>query len=267
MTWQGRRVAIAGLSVLGLFLWLAGSAPVYAAKAPRPVVTDSRVRQVLFDPNQVYEVAGTYGYQTAIEFGQDESVKVVSLGDSIAWQAVPYRNRLFLKPVEPNASTNLTVITDKRTYFFRLRGAAASQPMTFVVRFVYPGGGGRDTPVRHRDVDAPSGRTGGQGVDIGRLNFDYGQSGDRAAIPLMRAFDDGQFTYLLFDKDGDVPAVYLVTADGTEAVVNTRREGDYLVVERVGPRFTLRIGKAHLCLQNHRLARRAAAPTEGGGNG
>ncbi|MBY4949542.1 TrbG/VirB9 family P-type conjugative transfer protein [Cupriavidus respiraculi] len=255
------------LSGLGLALGLVASPAVYAAKAPRPVLTDTRVRQVLFDPNQVYEVAGTYGYQTAIEFSQGESIKVVSLGDSIAWQAVPYRNRLFLKPVEPNASTNLTVITDKRTYFFRLRGAAASQPMTFVVRFVYPGSGGRDAQGRHGDGDAPGGRAGGQSVDIGRLNFDYGQSGDRAAIPLIRAFDDGQFTYLLFDKDGDVPAVYLVAADGTESVVNTRREGEYLVVERVGARFTLRSGKAYLCLQNRRLAGRGAAPTEGGGNG
>lgn len=248
-------------------LGLAASPAVRAAKSPRPVLADSRVRQVLFDTNQVYEIVGTYGYQTAVEFGNDETVKVVSIGDSIAWQAVPYRNRLFLKPVEPNASTNLTVITDKRTYVFRLRSAGASQPMTFVVRFVYPAAGGPLGAPAHGWVDAPMGNVADKGAAIASLNFDYGLSGDRAAIPLRRAFDDGQFTYLQFDRDGEVPAVFMVTPDGTEAVVNTRREGAYLVVERTAARLTLRSGKAHLCVQNHRLAGRSATPGVGAVDG
>ncbi|WP_033483256.1 TrbG/VirB9 family P-type conjugative transfer protein, partial [Xanthomonas citri] len=80
--------------------------PAHAAKLPHSLVTDDRVKQVPYDPNQVYEIVGTYGYQTSIEFANDETVKVVTLGDSIAWQTVPYQNRLFLKPVEPNAATN-----------------------------------------------------------------------------------------------------------------------------------------------------------------
>jgi len=221
------------------------SASAYAAKTPNPLVTDSRVRQAPYDPNQVYEIVGTYGYQTSIEFASDETVKVVTLGDSIAWQTVPYQNRLFLKPVEPNAATNLTVITDKRTYYFKLTSAKSRASQTFLVRFLYP--------------NSRTGMYGGgagvsrstSGFDPARLNLGYATSGDKSAIPLTRVFDDGQFTYFLFEQNAETPAVYTVGPDGTESIVNTRREGAYLVVERTASLFTLRNGNAHLCVQNN----------------
>lgn len=235
--------------------------PAGAAKFPNSLVTDDRVKQVAYDPNQVYEIVGTYGYQTSIEFAGDETVKVVTLGDSIAWQTVPYQNRLFLKPVEPNAATNLTVITDKRTYYFKLTSAKGRASQTFLVRFIYPnsrtglyGGAG---PNRANS-----------GFDPARINLDYGTSGDKTAIPLNRAFDDGQFTYFLFDASAEIPSVYMVGPDGTESIVNTRREGAYLVVERTASLFTLRNGKAYLCVQNnaspYRRAGRGPAHELGG---
>ncbi|MGO4395879.1 P-type conjugative transfer protein VirB9 [Variovorax sp. M-6] len=233
------------------------AAPALAAKSPNALATDSRVKQVAFDPNQVYEIVGTYGYQTAIEFAGDEAVKVVTLGDSIAWQTVPYQNRLFIKPVEANAATNLTVITDKRTYYFKLSSAKGSAGQTYLVRFVYPsrtiqfspnvgagrGGDAADT------IRFGAGNSGPAG-SVGRRNVNYSTSGDKAAIPLTRAFDDGQFTYFQFDPGGEIPAIYTVGPDGTESIVNTRREGAYLVVERTARQFTLRNGNWHLCVRN-----------------
>lgn len=229
----------------------------HAAKFPNALVTDARVKQVAFDPNQVYEIVGTYGYQTAIEFGDDEAVKVVTLGDSIAWQTVPYQNRLFIKPVEANAATNLTVITDKRTYFFKLSSAKGSAGQTYLVRFVYPSRAMQFAPnvVTGRGGDAAdtirfgSGNAGPAG-NVGRKNVNYSTSGDKAAIPLTRAFDDGQFTYFQFDPNGEIPAIYTVGPDGTESIVNTRREGAYLVAERTAHQFTLRNGNWYLCVRN-----------------
>lgn len=212
-----------------------------AAKIPKPLATDARVKQVTYDPNQVYQVVGTYGYQTAIEFSSAESIKVVTLGDTIAWQTVPYRNRLFIKPVEPRAATNMTVITDKRTYYFVLNSTHAATGMTFLVRFRYPG---RQKWTADTTPDIPDVAT------LAKVNMDYGMYGDKRAIALRRAFDDGQFTYFMFDKDADVPAIYVVGEDGGESIVNTRREGLYLVVERVAERFTLRNGKNYLCVKN-----------------
>src|SRR4051812_12263930 len=141
----------------------------YAAKTPNSLITDHRVKQVMFDPNQVYEVIGNYGYQTTLEFGAAEKIKVAAVGDTIAWQVVPYMNRLFIKPVEANATTNMTVITDQHTYYFRLRGAKNARDATFLVRFVYgsphPGLYGGGAP---RTVGLTA------SVDPAKLNLDYG---------------------------------------------------------------------------------------------
>lgn len=236
-------------------------APGYPAKTPQSLVTDVRVKQVAYDPNQVYEIVGTYGYQTSVEFAADEMVKVVTLGDSIAWQTVPYQNRLFLKPVEPNAATNLTVITDKRTYYFTLTSSRKQASVTFLVRFVYPNSSLSLSSEKYRAPRA-------KGLDLAKLNLDYATSGNRTAIPLNRAFDDGQFTYFLFDQNVEIPSIYTVAPDGTESIVNTRREGPYLVVERTASRFTLRNGSAHLCVQNNATPfRRADSAVTGHGAG
>lgn len=240
-------------------------APSFAAKSPHALVTDDRVKQVPYDPNQVYEVVGTYGYQTSIEFANDETVKVVTLGDSIAWQTVPYQNRLFIKPVEPNAATNLTVITDKRTYYLKLTSSKARTTQTFLVRFIYPNSNlNLNSNVSgYAGASRSDGNT-SNGIDPARLNIDYGVSGDRTAIPLTRAFDDGQFTYFLFDRNGEIPSFYTVGPDGTESAVSPRREGPYMVVKRTASLFTLRNGNAYLCVQNnanpHRRAEVSATP-------
>ncbi len=221
-----------------------------AAKTPASLATDHRVKQVVFDPNQVVEITGTYGFQTSIEFSHEERIKVVSLGDTIAWQTVPYQNRLFLKPVEPNATTNLTVLTDKRTYYFRLSSARTSAAQTYLVRFIYPNAAWR-LPSGAASPGPVAGKTpGGSGARLNRL---YGTAGRRDAFGLVEVFDDGQFTYFLFADGSEIPAVYAVGNDGSESIVSTRREGDYLVVERTGRLFTLRNGMAHLCVRNEAL--------------
>ena len=243
------------------FLTTFCAVPVYAAKMPRPLLTDQRIKQVAYDPNQVYELMGTYGYQTTIEFASDEQIKVRTLGDSIAWQTVINGSRLFVKPVEPNAATNMTIITNKRTYFFKLNSTAKQRDMTFLVRFIYPNASMLNTA---SGMPNSGNDRSGKGFDPATLNLHYAASGDKQAIPLQRAFDDGEFTYFQFDKNSEIPAFYIVGSDGTESVVNTRREGAYMVVERTGHLFTLRNGDAHLCVENTGSKKDTVAMTERG---
>ncbi|VVE41357.1 P-type conjugative transfer protein VirB9 [Pandoraea horticolens] len=48
------------------------SVPARAAKLPHSLVTDHRVKQVPYDPNQVYEIVGTYGYNRPTSTKQAE---------------------------------------------------------------------------------------------------------------------------------------------------------------------------------------------------
>ncbi|WP_233102430.1 TrbG/VirB9 family P-type conjugative transfer protein [Pseudomonas sp. MF7453] len=209
-------------------------------------MTDNRVKQVPYDPNQVYELVGTYNYQTSLEFEADEMVKVVALGDTIAWQTIPFRNRIFLKPVEENADTNLTVITSKRTYYFQLSSSKKRTGQSYLVRFIYPSSRVSSFTEVKSHEPAPVVSTGTPGSP----NINYGYSGDKDAIGLQSVMDDGQFTKFLLKKGADMPQFYRVLPDGTEAMVNKRREGDYVVVERLDSMFVLRDGNAHVCVEN-----------------
>ena len=100
--------------VFSLFAGLLLTSVVLAEETSRPGPSDSRVLLATYRDSEVYKVVATYGFQTTIEFSDKETVETISIGDSIAWQVVPAGHRVFLKPQEQNAVTNMTVITSLR---------------------------------------------------------------------------------------------------------------------------------------------------------
>jgi type IV secretion system protein VirB9 len=245
---QGVCVAVYVLAVSAALPVVAIPSQAFALQEPRPISTDRRIRTVRYSPNEVYQFVGHYGYQSSIEFSEDEKVQTVSIGDSVAWMVNPAENRLFLKPIEQNATTNLTVITDKRTYFFELHAEETSNirddEMIFTVRFVYPQNDSAALEFTQfeamPDIEAyPE-----------RYNFNYSVRGADSISP-VRIFDDGNFTYFEFrDLNAELPAIFHVDSAGNEELVNFRKRGNYVVVERVSPVFTLRRGPDLMCVYN-----------------
>jgi len=233
--------------VISAALLLPASWP--AAKPPIGLTADQRIKQIVYDPNQVTEIVGTYGYVTTIEFAPGEIITGRTFGDSIAWQTVVRENHLYLKPVEPQASGNMTVVTNRHTYLFKLD--SSSTDMTFMVRFKYP------ELLNESGAAAAAEKAQQQRhFNPAAINLNYASAGHKSAIALLRVFDDGEFTYFQFEGQSDLPAVYFVESDGTESIVNVHRDGTYLVAERIGRRFVLRNGQAHLCVENTGLAKR-----------
>lgn len=223
----------------------------HALQEPRPIATDRRIRTVRYSPNEVYQFIGHYGYQSSIEFDTEEKIETVSIGDSVAWMVNPAENRLFLKPIEQNATTNLTVITDQRTYFFELHAEETNNiradDMVFTVRFVYPQ---NDTATLDYSIfdDIPDYQANPE-----KYNFNYSLRGSEDISPI-RIFDDGNFTYLEFrDKNAELPAIFHVDASGKEELINFRKRGNFLVIERVSPVFTLRRGPSLVCMYNESM--------------
>ena len=219
------------------------STPVLAAREPAPLITDERIKQVMYDAKQVYEVTINYGNQSTIQFSPDENVEVVALGDSIAWQVVPNGDRILIKPVEKDAAGNLSVRTNLRDYYFDLKSSDRARDKTFLIQFHYPEE--MESSISSQGVYIP------HKFDPLNTNLDYSVSGREKAFQLKKVFDDGKFTYFKFKEGADIPSFYQVKADGTEALVNSRREGDMMVVETVGSAFTLRNGEEHLCVKNN----------------
>jgi type IV secretion system protein VirB9 len=139
-----------------------------------------------------------------------------------------------------------------------LGAAKDRKTATFAVRFIHPGASDRATS-RAQQNAAPAQQAQAQArqgwlVDPAKQNTDYAWSGDRKSVRLKRAFDDGQFTWFQFEENAEIPAIYVVGPDGTEATVNARRQGNFMVVERTAALFTLRTGpdgKTTLCVKNN----------------
>lgn len=117
--------------------------PLAADALAQPVTSDSRIKTFVYNPNEVFTITTHYGYQSNIEFGVKESIETVSVGDRVAWQIIPAGRRLFIRAMEENARTNMTIVTNLRSYQFDLRSSSASavfgsEALTYVVRFYYP---------------------------------------------------------------------------------------------------------------------------------
>lgn len=242
-------------AALSLFILASGAAYAQIATIPDPGPGDPRIRQIMYDPDQIVAVNGQLGYEMAIEFDPNERIENVSIGDSLSWQVTPNRKAtlLFLKPVAPDAETSMTVVTSKRIYGFVLTsedGRGADDPDIMLrLRFLYP-------PPPPVVVEAPTPEPGPPPDPINAapetLNFAYSYAGSKTLHP-MRTFDDGKATYFLFDQGKDVPAIFVLGGDGREEMANTRAAGKYLVADFVAQTFVLRYGKAKTTVKNDAL--------------
>lgn len=222
---------------------------------PSGGAADQRVKSVAYDANNVVAIVGHYGFVTHIQLGANETVQSVAMGDSLAWEVAPTGNHLFVKPREPNATTNMSVVTSpgNRVYQFVLtahesKNGARPRPndMFFAVNFRYPEEErrAREAAAKKDVAENTLARTPSQGT-----NFNYWACGDRAVAPDY-AMDDGRFTYLRFAANRDMPAIFEELRPGKEALVNTHVEGDWIVVQRVLPRLILRRGEQVACVDN-----------------
>ena len=206
-----------------------------SADLPRPGYADPHIQSVAYDPDRVVLLRGVLGYQMMLEFAPDERLESVSIGDSLGWQVTPNRNAnlLFLKPIDRHAVTNMNVVTSQRRYSFELRvlpKGARVDTAPYVVRFAYPQTA-MAIPLPPPPDPPPEER-----------NRAYATSGAAENTP-VRIFDDGQMTYFAWGPQASVPAIFAVTSEGRESLVNSGVRGDYTVVEQLAPRFVLRNGK------------------------
>lgn len=213
-----------------LFALLAAlsASPLAAQVEPQAGTGDPRIQTVAYNSDQVVLLQGAPGYQITLEFGPDEQIENVAVGDSASWQVTPNRrgDYLFVKPVRANIATNMTVVTTVRTYLFELRPLYdASSQMAYTVRFTYPSG----QPDSVAD-EAPGGAVAGR----------YRLSGERALLP-SRIDDDGRHTYIEWPRDSTLPAVYALDSEGRESLVNGAMRDDLFVVDSVAPTLIFRI--------------------------
>ena len=241
------------------------------AGLPAPALADPRIASHFYQPSEVVTIHGRGDTQSTIAFAADERIENVAVGDSAGWQVTPNKRAdlLFLKPTKAGARTNMTVVTDQRTYLFDLVSAPRAAPV-YMLRFTYPAAP-KPAPVAAAPVTAvavPDGKP--AEPDPATLNFAWASHGDKALLP-SRLFDDGHSTFLAWPKDVPLPAILTSEAKGAEGPVNYTTRGEYVVVDGVPAQLILRAGKQMATLtpsrgelavddRPERKARRKAAP-------
>jgi type IV secretion system protein VirB9 len=195
---------------------------------PMPGSGDPRIQSVIYDPAEVVALRVVSGYAVTVRFSPDERIETVTLGDPGSWSAQVNKraDNLVVKPLGPGMPTNLTVITDQRTYNFALystAGMGESQP--YLLSFVYPA-----LPQLQSASATP-------------MASPYRLKGDRSLWPLSIS-DDGHFTIMRWPEESALPAVYREDAKGKLALVNGVMRGDDFVVEGVPDRLVFVLGKA-----------------------
>lgn len=223
------------LSVAGLIALMMASAA-FAQVQPIPGDGDPHLQTIDYDARQVFQLRGAPGFQLMVELSPDEEVQSVALGDAAAWQVNVNKEggRLFLKPTQGGATTNMTVVTSVRVYNFDLVALPEIWPdMPYTVQFRYPVP--KPLAGRSTQADAPNAK---------QSFASYNISGDRRLRPVS-VTDDGERTYIKWPATAPIPAVYASDFSGNEALLNGMMgTDDVYVVDGVPQRLTFRIDRS-----------------------
>lgn len=236
----------------------------YAENTPRPVMADHRVREVNYSDQNVIAIRSAFRTATQIEFAQGEAIKFVAMGDTVSWEVAPAENSLFIKPRERAGGTNLIVVTDyagqKRNYTFALSAVANSRVAEtyFKVRMRYPeqeAAARREAVARQQLAQVLAQQNGAikAALDLGVLegtrNLAYTVQGASEIQP-SEVSDNGQFTVLRFPNQREIPAIFTVNPDGSEATASFDVRDEFVVIHGVFRQLRLRRGRVVLCIYN-----------------
>jgi type IV secretion system protein VirB9 len=216
---------------------VATASPCWPQQLADTAPADPRIQTIAYDPDRVVMLRGTFGYQFMLEFGPGEQVETVAIGDGEGWQITPNKRAdvLFVKPVERQAATNLTVLTNLHRYMFDLQvaGEKTRDAPLYIARFSYPEP--PPPPITSAAAQQP------EPEPVASFT-DYRMSGAAELQPL-RIFDDGVSTYFEWVDTASIPAIFASDVNGRESLVNYVVRGRYVVVDQISDRFVLKTGK------------------------
>ena len=213
-----------------------GASAALADVTPRRGAHDARVREALFVDGQVYNLMLMLERVTTVEFPRNEEIVSVVAGDtaSFDFDAVPGGRAFVIKPKRAGARTNITVFTNRRSYYFTVQ--ETRNTAFYAVRFTVPS---------DRDAQADA------RVATRAPNLHYGANAMSAITP-TDVWDDGRFTYFRFREAGEMPTIFAVS-DGMERMVNAQVQRDGSVrVSGTSAYWVLRLGKTETTIADLR---------------
>lgn len=217
-----------------------------ANQNPRGLASDNRIKVISYNQDDVVTIRGNHLINTTIQFGKNEMINGITVGDPLAWstsfnKAVP--NLLNVKPTLPSSDTNMTVTTTKRIYQFHLITSTKDTPrskyVTYALRFAYPD---EEKSLNEGVLKGlQQSMLGDTTSNPTQWNDHYVFAGSKAIAPI-KAIDNGIFTVFEFRDHHTIPAIFTVDKARNESLVNFRVQGNYVFIQKVAHQFTLRNG-------------------------
>ena len=217
---------------LGILVLIFTASTALAEATPRRGPNDARVRIATYQEGQVFRLNVSLTHVTTVEFGTGETIRSILAGDTEGFEldGVPGGQAFAIKPLARGVHTNVTVYTNRRSYYFNVQ--EVSTPTFYVVQFRYP-----DENRRPRNAVAAQ-----------APKYNFGAS-DRTEITPVRVWDNGTFTYFQFARNAPVPAIFRYS-NGRERTVNTQAtEPGVIRVSGVNAQWVLRLGDQVVCIQ------------------
>jgi len=234
--------------------------PTAKAVRPKPPANEpvspfaSAATVMPFVENAVVQVYAAPERVTDIQLQAGESLVAVASGDTARWvigdtqsgSGTGKKVHVLAKPVAAGLATNLIITTDRRTYHIALTSGSGAYVTS--LSWIYP----QDALLALKPASAGEAAASPPAVsstpDVERFHFDYAISGDRPAWRPLRAFDDGQQSFIEFPPTlpmGEAPPLFLIGARGEVELVNYRVRGRFYIVDRIFDAAELRLGTKH----------------------
>lgn len=249
--------------LFALFI-LSGVTICYAETLPRQGRVDPRVREVVFDKDDVIRLIGYEGYQTHLKLADDEEFVGIGAGDTGGLDITAEGNDTWIKPKASLVRTNFDLKTNKRVYHFDYESRKSlpknRNSMIYSITFRYP-----EEEANQRTTLTDQERLRRKLKASGAaINRDYWYCGNPSMKP-VEAYDDGMQTHVKFSAYAEFPAIFVENEDQTEALINFHIDPDNgeVVIHRIGRRFVLRRGDLVGCIENRQFTGGGKRTTSG----
>ena len=224
---------------------------------------NNRVERILYTDNKVVQIGGIINQPFLIEFKDDEPIDDVAGGAISGWEVHKKGYRLFIRALATAKPATLLVTSRSHTYVIDLLPRKAT-PDNFERRrskivFDYP----RMPAPMANTLSTPL-----PPVPPANLyrNEHYTMQvvSETVDIRPREVYDDGRFTWFKFPANQEIPAIYRsVPKTKEEVLVNSHREGDYIVLHATAPLWNLRLAESLVGVFNESYDADGVAPVNG----
>jgi len=205
-----------------------------------------------FSEGMIYHVYTAPERVTDIALQPGEALGAVAAGDTARWvigdttsgSGETKRVHVLVKPFAAGLASNLVITTDRRTYHLALTSTGGAA--TAALSWTYPQE--QLIALKKADAQAQPAQPAAPALSVEQMHFNYSISGDAPRWRPLRAFDDGQQTFIEFPAsitNGEAPPLFVLDGRGQAELVNYRVRGRFYVVDRLFDAAELRLGLKH----------------------